>query len=77
MRVSLHLELAAELDIHVVLIHKRIQKARVLGSWRLVPRFHKKIMEARLCVKAKALQRGPEMPMFTVMKVKPKLQQKT
>lgn len=43
----------------------------------VLPRFHKKITEARLCVKTKTLQRGPEMPMFDVMKVKPKLQWKT
>lgn len=77
MGIILHLELAAELDVHVVLIFKRIQKARVLGSWKLVPRFHKKVTEARLCVKTKALQRSPEMPMFDAMKVKPKLQWKT
>lgn len=71
MGARLHLKLAAELGIHVILTLKAFRKQKIWGSWRFVPIFHKKDLLWSDDVE------GPDMPVFEDLKVKPKLKWKT
>lgn len=72
MGARLHLKLATELGIHVILTLKAFRKRKIWGSWRFVPIFHKKdLLGSGFHVE------GPDIPVFEDLKVKPKLKWKT